>query len=260
MSPNMNRVFQLGAAGRARDTKESDNLLTHMAEGPQSWYFDCVCVREGQSMEVAERIHWLGHDAFRIDGDKIIYIDPYQILPGRPADLILITHDHFDHCSPDDVAKIQTPDTVIVTEPSAAKKLNGKVRTMKPGDELDIEGIHIEAVPAYNTNKNFHPQKNNWLGFIIEVEGTRIYHAGDTDLIDEMRDFDVDIALLPVSGTYVMTADEAVEAVERLKPELVIPMHYGTVVGSEDDAKLFAQALQGKTKVLILQPQKPASA
>ena len=201
----------------------------------------------------AEKIHWLGHDGFRIDSEKTIYFDPYQIESGPRADLIFISHDHFDHCSPEDVAKIQGPETTIVTEKDSAGKLTGDVRVLKPGETLNLDGVKIQGVPSYNTDKDFHPRKNGWLGFVVEVAGIRIYHAGDTDFIPEMKDLRVDIALLPVSGTYVMTADQAVKAALAIKPELAIPMHYGAIVGSDQDALAFKNALKGKVAVLILE-------
>jgi L-ascorbate metabolism protein UlaG (beta-lactamase superfamily) len=202
--------------------------------------------------DVVEKIAWLGHDGFRIDGDQTIYIDPYEIAPGPKADLILVTHEHFDHCAPEDVAKLQSSETVIVTEKDSAQKLTGDVRVMVPGDSITVGKTRIEAVPAYNTNKQFHPKENQWLGFIIEIDGVRIYHAGDTDFIPEMKDFKVDIALLPVSGTYVMTAKEAVKAAVAIGPKLAIPMHYGAIVGDKTDAERFQKALAGKIEVVIL--------
>lgn len=202
--------------------------------------------------EMKQNIAWLGHDGFRIDASSCIYIDPYQIDGGKPADLILVTHEHFDHCSPEDVAMIQQPETVIVTEKDSAKKLSGDVRMMTPGEQLRLDGLTVEAVPAYNTDKDFHPKANGWLGFIIDIDGVRIYHAGDSDYIPEMKDLDVDIALLPVSGTYVMDADEAVEAALAIKPQLAIPMHYGAIVGDQSDATHFRDKLAGKVDVLIL--------
>ena len=198
------------------------------------------------------KIFWLGHDAFRIDAKKTIYIDPYELTSGPKADVILITHEHFDHCSPDDVEKIRSSETVIVTEKDSAKKLSGDVRVIRPGDEVSVSNIHIKGVPAYNTDKDFHPQKNGWLGFIIEVKDVKIYHAGDTDFIPEMKDFEVDIALLPVSGTYVMTADQAIKAALAIGPQTAIPMHYGAIVGGEDDAVTFKKGLEGKMDVMIL--------
>ncbi len=203
--------------------------------------------------DVVKNITWLGHDGFLIKGDgKAIVIDPFQVKQCEPADIVLISHEHYDHCSPEDVNKIRKDSTVIVTEAQSATKLSGDVRVVQPGDQLTVSGIPIEAVPSYNTNKSFHPKENGWLGFIVTVEGVRIYHAGDTDRIPEMESFQVDIALLPVSGTYVMTAEEAVEAARVMKPKVAIPMHYGAIVGSADDAKRFSEALRGTCKVVVL--------
>jgi L-ascorbate metabolism protein UlaG (beta-lactamase superfamily) len=201
--------------------------------------------------DILEKIVWLGHDGFRIDASKTVYIDPYQISDGPEADLILITHEHFDHCSPDDVAKVQHSGSVIVTEKDSATKLSGDVRVVKVGETLSIDNVKIEAVAAYNTNKEFHPKSNGWLGFIVEIDGVKVYHAGDTDFIPEMNNFNTDIALLPVSGTYVMTADEAVEAALAINPKIAIPMHYGAIVGGDNDATQFKQALEGKVEVHI---------
>ena len=203
--------------------------------------------------DMVKNITWLGHDGFLIKGDgKAIVIDPFQVKQCEPADIILISHEHYDHCSPEDVNKIRKDSTVIVTEAQSAAKLAGDVRVVQPGDKLTVSGIPIEAVPSYNTNKSFHPKEKGWLGFIVTVEGVRIYHAGDTDRIPEMASFQVDIALLPVSGTYVMTAEEAVEATRLMKPKVVIPMHYGAIVGSADDAKRFSEALRGTCQVVVL--------
>ena len=197
-------------------------------------------------------IVWLGHDGFRVDGSKSIYFDPYQITSGKPADLVLVTHEHFDHCSPEDVAKVQGTDTIIVTEKDAAAKLTGDVRIMSPGEELTIDDITIESVPAYNVDKSFHPKGKGWLGFVVEIDCVRIYHAGDTDYIPEMNGLKTDIALLPVSGTYVMTASEAIEAALAINPQIAIPMHYGAIVGETSDADTFKSALEGKIEVVVL--------
>ncbi|MFA5353153.1 MAG: MBL fold metallo-hydrolase [Thermodesulfovibrionales bacterium] len=206
---------------------------------------------------MVENIHWLGHDTFKIEGQGlVIYTDPFQIKKEDQADLILITHEHRDHCSPEDIAKLLGPDTVIVTVADCLAKISGSVTVVKPGDRITIKGIEIEAVPSYNTNKQFHTKDRGWVGYIFAVEGKRIYIAGDTDHIPEMKGFtDIDIALLPVSGTYVMTAEEAVQAALDITPGLAIPMHYGSVVGEADDARRFAEALKGKIAVTILKEE-----
>lgn len=206
-----------------------------------------------------ERIHWLGHDTFRIDGQKTIYFDPYELSGDNPsADVILISHDHHDHCSPEDVAKIQEEETVIVTIALAAEKLTGDVRVVEPGDTVRVRGIDVEAVRAYNVNKfrspgePFHPKEAGHVGFVVTVDGKRIYHAGDTDFIPEMEELeDIDIALLPVSGTYVMTAEEAVQAAEAIQPEVAIPMHVGRGIGSLEATETFEE--KAPVDVVILE-------
>ena len=206
--------------------------------------------KEGYAM--VKNIHWLGHDTFKVTGEKVIYTDPFKIKNKDTADIILITHEHYDHCSPEDIRKIQGPKTVIVAPADCAEKLQGNIKTVKPGDALEVSDIRIEAVPSYNTNKQFHTKDKGWVGYIFTISGQRIYIAGDTDYIPEMKTFKADIALLPVSGTYVMTAEEAVKAALDIKPKVAIPMHYGSIVGSRDDAKKFAELLKGKITVEIL--------
>lgn len=191
------------------------------------------------------KISWLGHDGFRIKNGKIIYIDPYQIKGGEKADILLITHEHFDHCSPEDIKKITSDKAVIVASFACKGQLSRlqmrEIKLVKPGDEVTIEGVEIEAVPSYNVDKAFHPKGDAKLGYILTLKGVRLYHAGDTDRIPEMKNFKADVALLPVSGTYVMTAEEAAQATKDIRPKLAIPMHYGTVAGSVRDAERFKE-------------------
>jgi L-ascorbate metabolism protein UlaG (beta-lactamase superfamily) len=202
--------------------------------------------------EMLARLRWLGHSSFRLDGPPTIYFDPWKLpADSPPADLILVSHDHHDHCSPDDVAAVRQESTVVVANPSAAQKLGGAVTVLRPGERTRAAGVEIEAVPAYNVDKRFHPFQAQHVGFVIDVGGVRLYHAGDTDHIPEMAQIDCDIALLPVSGTYVMTADEAVAAARDIQPQVAVPMHYaGGVVGTVDDARRFQEEWEGKTVIL----------
>lgn len=190
---------------------------------------------------IFEHLHWIAHDTFRIDHPVVIYIDPWNLPEGSPkADIVLVSHEHHDHCSPQDVEKIRTSETIVIANPGAAEKLSSPLEIMHAGDTAEYMGVKIEAVPAYNLNKPFHPKEQGHIGFILDIEGERLYFAGDTDHIPEMESIECDLALLPVSGKYVMDAEEAAEAAETLRPKLVVPMHYGAgVVGTIADAERF---------------------
>ena len=205
--------------------------------------------------EAIKKIHWLGHDAIFIEGSTTVCFDPYQLTAKRPADLILISHEHFDHCSPEDLAKVAKPDSTIVTDKACAKKLTGDVRVVAPGDRIRVKGVEIDVRPAYNTNKDFHPKKAGMVSYVVTLDGVRYYHAGDTDFIPEMKELDVDVAFLPVSGTYVMTAEEAAGAARAIKPKVAIPMHYAAIVGTEEDADKFKRALEGEIRVVVLKKE-----
>lgn len=202
-----------------------------------------------------DRIRWYGHDTFRIDAGKIVYTDPYQIGHDDTADIILVSHEHHDHCSPEDIRRLTGPETVVIAARECSGKLGNKAVYVEPGGVTNVDGLQIAAVPAYNIGKSFHPKSKNGVGFVITAHGEKLYFAGDTDRIPEMKQLDVDIALLPVSGTYVMDADEAAEAVADIEPKYVIPMHYGSIVGSEADARRFEQLVGNRAKVTILDPQ-----
>jgi len=207
-------------------------------------------------------ISWLGHDGFKIKKDRVVYIDPFKVAGKlEAADLVCVTHEHSDHLSVDDLKKVVTAKTTVVTIPAcekAVKDLKPKtVRVVTAGQRLDVDGVIVEVVPAYNTTKfrspgnPFHPKADGKVGFVLGIGDLRIYHAGDTDQIPEMAQVKgVDVALLPVSGTYVMTADEAVKACEAIQPKLAIPMHYGTIVGSAADAETFRRGVKCRVEVL----------
>ena len=194
----------------------------------------------------------LGHDSFLWNGQPVVYIDPWKLPPGCPtADLILVTHDHFDHCSAEDVEKIRGKGTVVIGDPGATKKLKGAV-ALRPGESLTVGNVTVTAVPAYNVNKfrspgqPFHPKNMQGNGYIIALGDETLYHAGDTDFVPEMAQLEVTVALLPVSGTYVMTAEEAFEAAKAIRAEVFVPMHYGDIVGGTADVKMFRSLCEGQ--------------
>jgi L-ascorbate metabolism protein UlaG (beta-lactamase superfamily) len=206
--------------------------------------------------------HWLGHDGFRIlAGGKVIYIDPYQLSKAQhnknDADVVFISHNHFDHLSMDDLKHLIGKTTSLVAAKECVDQLKAagaaEVKGVAPGDRLAVQGLQVEVLAAYNTNKKFHPKADGKVGFVITAGNLRIYHTGDTDDIPEMSAAKPDVALVPVSGTYVMTAEEAARAVnEKIKPKkLAIPMHYGSIVGSEQDAAKFKQLVNSCTVEIL---------
>lgn len=209
-------------------------------------------------------ISWLGHDSFYVRSpDAKMYFDPFKIKPKDKATHVFISHEHFDHLSVDDLRRITTADTNIIAAEPCRKQISslqaGLLKYVKPGDKLEVSGINVEVVPAYNVNKFrepgvvYHPKTAGGVGYVVEVGEVRIYHAGDTDFIPEMRDLVVDIALVPVSGTFVMTADEAAQAVNTFKPKIAIPMHYGAIVGGVRDVEEFRK--KAKVEVVVLEKE-----
>ncbi len=203
---------------------------------------------------VRNNIKWLGHASFRIDGSSaVIYIDPWKLKNPKPADVICITHSHFDHLSEEDIKLIRKDSTVIVGPPDCKSDLGQSFKSIAPGDVVNVGDTKIQAVPAYNVDKEFHPKKNNWVGYIITVDGISVYHAGDSDLIPEMEGLNPDVALLPVGGTYTMTVPQAAEAAKKINPRLAAPMHCGDIVGTFEDCKAFQDATG--IPVVVLDPQ-----
>ena len=199
-------------------------------------------------------IKWLGHASFLIKNSKVIYIDPYNLSEDlEKADLILITHSHYDHCSIADINKIIKENTKIICTADCQSKILKtnipiKFEVVEPGQDLQFDSIKISTLPAYNTDKHFHPKEELWVGYLIKMNDVLIYHAGDTDVIPEMQTLTgynhADkkfVALIPVGRRYTMTSEEASEAAKLIKPYLAIPMHYGTIVGTEEDAKDFSE-------------------
>ena len=199
---------------------------------------------------MAAKIEHLGHASFRLSGEgAVVYVDPYKLKAApHDATAVLVTHAHFDHCSPDDVRKVAADGTVVVAPADCREKLEGlgaRFVAVKPGASVDAGGVPVKALAAYNVGKKFHPKASGWVGYVVTVGGETVYHAGDTDVIPEMDGLAPDVALLPVGGTYTMTADEAADAFARLGAKRGVPMHYGSVAGSPADADRFTKLVGG---------------
>jgi L-ascorbate metabolism protein UlaG (beta-lactamase superfamily) len=202
-------------------------------------------------------IIWLGHAAFRIAAAQRIYIDPARLAKDAPpADIIAVTHAHAGHCSLPDIEKIVTSRTIVIGNAAVGDRLKGiagMFRTAAPGDILDVNGVRIETYPAYGEG---HPRAESGMGYLVDVEGQRIYHAGDCGLMPEMRDIRCEVALLPVAGGTVLSAEEADEACCRMRPALAIPMHYGAGAGTFADAQRFlCRVIARGMRVKLLTPQ-----
>ena len=209
-----------------------------------------------------EDIEVLYHSSIRISKNKIIYIDPFKIDKNyNDADIIFITHDHFDHYSEEDIDKVINENTTIIIPEEMLTKILRKginknaVITVESNKEYMVQGIKFETIPAYNTNKTFHPKENDWVGYIITLDGIRYYIAGDTDITEENRKVKCDVAFVPVGGTYTMNYSEAAELVNIIKPKIAVPIHYGSVVGTKQDATNFIKLLHSSIKGIILMKQ-----
>jgi L-ascorbate metabolism protein UlaG (beta-lactamase superfamily) len=199
-------------------------------------------------------IQWFGHAGFKISHNGvIIYIDPWKLgISPHDATFVLVSHMHYDHYSNSDIIGVSGPRTQLIATADVIEK-EGAGQVIEPGRTIEIGQVRVTATPAYTPDKQYHPRANNWVGFIVEIGSKRIYYAGDTDIIPEMRELtDIDLALLPVGGTYTMDADEAARAVSQIKPQQAIPYHWGDIVGSLDDAEKFTQT--AACKVALLNP------
>lgn len=208
--------------------------------------------------EMLEGIEVLCHSSIRINKGKVIYFDPFKIEQDyNDADIIFITHNHYDHYSESDIDKVIKNDTIIVAPEELLTKLlkkgfrNECIVTVTPNEKYDIKGIKFNTIPAYNTNKTFHPKENEWVGYLIEIDGITYYIAGDTDITEENRKVKCDVAFIPVGGTYTMNYKEASILANEIKPKIAVPIHYGSIVGSKQDALSFSNLLNPEIECKI---------
>ncbi|MCI8641814.1 MAG: MBL fold metallo-hydrolase [Clostridia bacterium] len=206
-----------------------------------------------------ENIEVLCHSSIKINKEKIIYIDPFKINKNfNDADIIFITHSHYDHYSEEDINKIKKQETIIIAPKETIEKLlkegykQENIISVEPNKEYKVEGIKFETVSAYNNHKQFHPKENRWVGYIIELQGIRYYIAGDTDINEENRKVKCDVAFIPVGGTYTMDYKEAADFINELKPKIAVPIHYGSVVGTKQDAINFIGLVEADIRCEIL--------
>ena len=209
-----------------------------------------------------ENIEVLYHSSIRIDKEKIIYIDPFKIDKNyNDADIVFITHDHYDHYSEEDIDKVINENTTIIIPEELLTNLLRKginknaIITVEPNEKYMVQGIKFETIPAYNTNKIFHPKENGWVGYIITLDDIRYYIAGDTDITEENRKVKCDVAFVPVGGTYTMDFKEAAQLINEIQPKIAVPIHYGSVVGTKQDATDFIKLLHPSIKGIILMKQ-----
>ena len=206
-----------------------------------------------------ENIEVLYHSSIRINKEKTIYIDPFKIDRNyNDADIVFITHDHYDHYSEEDIDNVINENTTIIIPEELLTKLLRKginknaIITVEPNKNYMVQGIKFETISAYNTNKTFHPKENGWVGYIIIINGIRYYIAGDTDITEENKQVKCDVAFVPVGGTYTMDFKEAASLINEIKPKIAIPIHYGSIVGTEQDAIDFIRLLHPEIKGIIL--------
>ena len=208
---------------------------------------------------MTENIEVFTHSSIRIRTEAgNVYVDPFQMREApADADLILVTHDHYDHFSPDDIRKVAGEDCVLVVPEKMLAKAEEagdavrEIRSVVPGAAYEIRGLKFETLPAYNALKPFHPKSAGWVGYVIEAGGRRVYVAGDTDATKEAEAVACDVALVPVGGTYTMNAKKAAELINRIRPACAIPTHYDGIVGSAEDAEVFAAAVKPPVAVEI---------
>ena len=206
-----------------------------------------------------ENVEVLCHSSIRFSKGNTIYFDPFKIETNyNDADVIFITHDHYDHYSEEDIGKIVKEDTVIVIPEDLRTKVLKKgwkeenIITVIPNKSYTVKNIEFQTVPAYNINKQFHPKENNWVGYLVNMEGITYYISGDTDITKENKKVKCDVAFVPVGGTYTMDYKEAAKLINEIKPKVAVPTHYGSIVGSKKDGAKFAKLVSDEIEVKIL--------
>lgn len=210
-------------------------------------------------MNLLDNIQVLCHSSIKINREKVIYFDPFKIdRKYSDADFIFITHNHYDHYSEEDIEKVIKDNTVIIAPKTLNEKLlsNGinenNIVIVEPNKNYTVQGLKFETVPAYNINKPFHPKENNWVGYILELDNARYYIAGDTDITEENKKVKCDVAFVPVGGTYTMDCRQAATLINEIKPKVAVPIHYGSIVGTKQDAINFVNLLQSEIDGIIL--------
>lgn len=206
-----------------------------------------------------ENIEVLCHSCIKFNKEEVIYFDPFKIEKNyNDADLIFITHDHYDHYSEEDIDKVIKERTIIVAPEDMLTKLLKKgferenILLVEPNEKYRVRGIEFKTIPAYNVNKQFHPKANEWVGYLIELDGVIYYIAGDTDITEENKKVKCDVAFVPVGGTFTMDYKEAAELINEIKPKIAVPTHYGSIVGEKSDGVSFSKLVSPEIKVEIL--------
>ncbi len=207
---------------------------------------------------VIDNVKVFGQNSIRIESSKIIYIDPLYIDKDyNDADFMFITHDHYDHFSPDDINRIKKNDTIFVAPEKMKAKVSqlgiddSNIKCVVPNQTYNIDTLSFETVPSYNKLKPFHPKSNNWVGYILDLD-KKYYIAGDTDNVPEIRNISCDVAFVPIGGTYTMDYKEAAELINTMNPKLAIPVHYGTIVGNKADGERFKSLVESSIECQIM--------
>ena len=206
-----------------------------------------------------ENIEVLCHSCIKFNKGEVIYFDPFKIEKNyNDADAIFITHDHYDHYSEENIDKVVKKGTIIVAPEDLLTKLLKKgferdnMVLVTPNQKYTVKGIEFQTIPAYNVNKQFHPKANEWVGYVLKIDGVTYYIAGDTDITEENKKVKCDVAFVPVGGTFTMDYKEAAELINEIKPKIAVPTHYGSIVGEKSDGVSFSKLVSPEIEVEVL--------